>query len=43
MTTVNTVNAVLIATGAYEGASWTDVIITLVICGIGAVLAAWLF
>lgn len=43
MTVVNSVNAAMIATGAYEGATWTDVGITLIICAIGAFVATWLF
>ncbi|VFR10669.1 hypothetical protein SPFM17_00188 [Salmonella phage SPFM17] len=43
MTVVNSVNAAMIATGAYGGATWTDVGITLIICAIGAFVATWLF
>lgn len=43
MTVVNSVNAAMIATGAYDGATWTDVGIALIICAIGAFVATWLF
>ncbi|QVW55284.1 hypothetical protein pEaSNUABM29_00244 [Erwinia phage pEa_SNUABM_29] len=43
MTAINTTNAVLISIGAYDGLTWTDLLITVVICGLGALLACWLF
>lgn len=43
MTVVNSVNAAMIATGAYDGATWTDVGTTLIVCAIGAFVATWLF
>lgn len=43
MTVVNSVNAAMIATGAYNSATWTDLGITIIICAIGAFLASWLF
>lgn len=43
MTVVNSVNAAMIATGAYDGATWTDVGITFIVCAIGAFIVAWLF